>query len=128
MPQETRNRIAFLERREAELAHEESTLPTRGYHRSAWLKASEELQQVREELADERKCLALEVEWEAEEREFFASLSPEELAYHEEMLALYEKEHGEKNRAEWKARQKREAEAERRRENFQLILGGKYEG
>lgn len=48
------NRIAYLERREVELTHEEASTPKSGHSRPHWLKVCRELEHIQEELAFER--------------------------------------------------------------------------
>jgi hypothetical protein len=129
VPENLKALIANLEHREAELASEEATLPTRGVHREQWLKVSKELRRVRKALRDHRAELQSQIETEAEYQAAMAKLregcTPEQWAYIEEMSALYEKEHPPED---GKAARRREAIAEERREGFQLIIGGKYDG
>lgn len=120
--------IANLERREAALKAEEATLPTRGRHRSAWLKVSKELARVTQDLKEAREALEwskqIDAEEAREEAEYIANTTPEERAYHEEMLERYEREVA----VPLEERRKRDVAAKKRRAKFRLILGGKHGG
>lgn len=112
MAQDTINRIAFLERRESELAIEEASLPTTPRFRRALRDVRRQLSATREELAHERSMLEFEQEMEAK----LADLTPEERAYHDEMWAKYQ---------EYEASKKAEVVAKRRRAQFRVVDGGK---
>ncbi len=120
------NHILFLERREAELAAEVASLPTRGTHRKQWLKVHQELARVRETLKDSREWLRSQAEAETELEAHLASMTPEERAYFDKMYAEYEA-YEKANGLDWESRRRREREAEGRREGFRLIWGGKSE-
>lgn len=110
-------RITFLEKRVSELELEVATTPTVGYQRRKFLQAKKALAHVRETLDAERSQLeSLEGMAEAD-AELADMMSPEQLVSWKEFEA--------EQAAESKARAQREKEAEKRRDGFRVIEGGK---
>lgn len=122
---EVERRIDYLERREAELAHEEQSLPKAGRLASAWRKVSNELRVTRRLLQEAREDLLFLTRNEDDKEQILSDVPPAERAYIEEMLGQYEAEHPTSTLKEVKARRWREEEAERRRDSFRVIEGGR---
>lgn len=99
---DTQGRIAYLERREADLVREEASLPK---YKDDWKQAKLGLARVREALTEARETLKWLQESIAEGEQLFADMSLEELEYCEVMSRQYE--------------------AEERRKKFRVIQGGK---
>jgi hypothetical protein len=113
----TRGRIANLERRTKELEVEVATLPTRGYHRMKYLEARRTLKKVRKALEAEQEGLESLIALGESEAEMQEIMSPEQIADWKKFEAEQE--------AERKDRERRWQEANKRREAFRVIDGGK---
>lgn len=100
---ETLNRIAYLERKEAELSKEEASLPTHGALRRDWLRVRKELRRTRDELTRCRDEIQRTKDF---EKAFgLEDIPQEERDYYDSMYRQYE--------------------AEQRRKQFRVIRGGK---
>lgn len=122
-----KQRLAWCEKRLAELRALEKTLPRVGYGRAEWKKVVKEIEQLREYIFGEREWIkyATEVETllDAQEKEWEAKygpaykLTPEEEADFELFMGEMKRRQAE--------REKMNREAQRRRDDFKLISGGK---
>ncbi len=124
-----RSRLAWCEKRRAELEAQEKTLPTRGYGRGAWLKIKAEIDRLKEFIFGEREWIkyaeevealldAQEKEWEAKYGPAY-KLTPEEEKDFELFMGDLD--------ARRRERDKMNREAEKRRDRFRVISGGKDE-
>ena len=113
----SKGRIAWFEKRAAELEFEAATLPSVGYHRAKFIEAKKALKRVRHALEDEREHLGWLLESAKHDDELAAMMSPETLASW--------KEFNEEQDTLRKERERREREAEKRRDAFRLIPGGR---
>lgn len=110
-------RITFLEKRVSELELEVATTPTVGYQRRKFREAKKALVHVKEALDAEREQLESLVGMAEADAELEDMMSPEQLVSWREFEA--------QQAAESKARVKSEQEAEKRRDAFRVIEGGK---
>jgi hypothetical protein len=116
----SKGRIAWFERREAEMATELAATPSVGYHKSRFWELTRALERMRRIIEDEREYLKWLIETEKVMSEF------ETL---ESMMTSGERRAWNEFRAKQnrlrEEREEREREAVKRRARFRLILGGR---
>ena len=118
--EKSQERLSSFESRLSNLKEELTTLPSVGFHRTQFLKVQRALQFVKKAIEEEREQLAwLQVE--AKEDEAFEKKYGKLSAKQEATFAEYMK--GAAKRSQ--ERRRREVEAEKRREQFRVIPGGR---
>ncbi len=109
--------VAWLTKRIGDLELEAASLPTVGFHRPKYLETRKILKKVKRALRDEQEYLDGLRDRIADDRELETMMSPEDI----ESWKKFEEE----QRQELDARLARSQEADKRRDQFRLILGGK---
>ena len=107
--------VAWYEREIAKLEAEYATLPSVGYHRARFLEVRKRLRHMREALDAAKQELAWFEESADAEKELDAMLTPEERVDFENFMK------------EQDARARRDVQAEKRRDAFKVIDGGRVE-
>jgi hypothetical protein len=123
-----RGRVAWCKAKLKELEFHEQTLPRVGYGRAEWKRTKAEIEELKEFIFGEEEWIKyaeeLEIVLDRQEKEMEAKygsykMSPEEERDFEVFMADVERRQAE--------REKMNAEAEKRRDQFRLISGGKDE-
>ncbi len=120
--EKSKGRLAWLEKRLADLEVHRATLPSVGCHRSEFLRTQRVIQFVKETLEKERDQMKWLREEALQAEEFEKLFGKIELTEEQEKAyAEYQKE----DVTRQKERERREVEAEQRRAQFRVIPGGR---